>query len=1235
MKKKLIFIAPHLSTGGLPQYLYKKIENIINDYDVFLIEYSNITGGVLVVQRNRIIKIIPPSRFFSIGDDKTKILKIIEKIDPDYIHIEEMPEFFMDNSIALSIYNKDRKYKIFETSHDSSFDPDNKRFFADRFLLVSNYQIDSMRELNIPSTLVEYPIEYKKRPERNEALKKLNLDPSYKHVINVGLFTSRKNQAEIFEYAKKLLDYKIKFHFIGNQAENFKSYWEPLMEEKPDNCIVWGERNDVDKFYEMADLFLFTSRGFAGDKETSPLVIREAIGYNVPSLIYNLDVYQNMYNKYSNIKYLSDNIEENEEKILESLELKSPTIQEDSKKIVIIDVYATQKEKLDLLRNCISSIKPLGNPIMIVSHCVLPENIIETIDYYLYDADNTFNNNNVFGFKRYDGITINTNINKSHEFPIIRSIRLALGCAISLGFDFFYFTEFDHEYSINGINQIKSLEKELIDKKKDLVFFYPEEAIFGEIVGEYFESCFFLGKLQYFFEKFNLYFPNDLDIYNKYFASNFPNCLEHFFWKLFKDSNNILINKYAKEYFYDSKINISSYRSIDYKIIPEENSDHCYVVISNNDSIEYEYEIYQNNKMLDSFSLLSNFDLIPILDDGNIKIKSYLSGVLSNTTILKYDKDLINEYRNNGWITFKNLDHRKRYGNYKKKLITKKENKIKDMIKISSDYIKEENKIIFTYNENINETYCVSIKDIDSHACIYSAVFEPKPAGSSWWVIPLPTNVIVFEKNPRFGGFLIEFRDSNDILVERREIRIKEIPFKKPLMDISNTEPIFMNYEEFFIDKVYDILDMDNCKTVLDIGANVGLWTKYILSRNAKKVFSFEPNKKAIEHLKFTLKDEKNATIIEKAVYKENGTLQFFIDDNNSLTSSLLSESGHKPSYDVSAITLGEALNLTGEENIDLVKIDIEGAEFDIIENLSSNVFARINSFLIEYHDFYFSEGILKVDRMEEQLISAGYRIHRSRTPRVKYVFASKLKKSYLVNNYENFELRNIYDFSKEFSWDNMNQGIQDGYNHMLNELYFTHNDYTKGCIYERYGCIIERGDVVVDIGANIGAFSNYAYHKGSSKIFSFEPTDIAFTCLDKNKPFDTHAIKAAISDKEGIAKMYIKSVNDTMTSSMYTVGNIVNYAPMITIDSLFYSGMVDRIDFLKIDAEGSELRILNGINNDNLSNIKKIALEFHEEYLTEEDSQSIMSRLTENGFKSFQLFLTGINLRIYNFWRE
>ena len=307
---KILFIAPHLSTGGGPQYLLKKIFNLKNDCEIYCVEYNDVTGGVLVVQRKQIQDLLG-NKLITLTQNKNELINIIDVLKPDIIHFEEMPEYFCDIEVAKLIYTDNRSYKIIETSHDSSFNPQNKIFFPDYFVFVSEYQNNEFSCLNIPSEVVEYPIEYKEKANREESLLKLGLNPKVTHFLNVGLFTSRKNQKEIIEYARELLNEPVQFHFIGNQADNFKSYWEPLMKEFPSNCKWWGERKDVDTFYNAMDVFLFTSKGNSHDKETSPLVLKEAIGWHLPILMYNLPVYCNMYDKYTGISYLKDSLEEN------------------------------------------------------------------------------------------------------------------------------------------------------------------------------------------------------------------------------------------------------------------------------------------------------------------------------------------------------------------------------------------------------------------------------------------------------------------------------------------------------------------------------------------------------------------------------------------------------------------------------------------------------------------------------------------------------------------------------------------------------------------------------------------------------------------------------------------------------------------------------------------------------------------------------------------------------------
>ena len=310
-KKKLLYITPHLSTGGAPQYLLKKIELLKEEYNISLVEYSQISN-LYVVQRNQIFNLIPQEKRITLKENKEKLFNFITEINPDIIHLEEIPEKFMDREIAEKLYTPSRNYILIETSHDSSTNPKFKQFFPDKFMFVSNWQIDQYKDINVPSVLVEYPIEHKKSRNRNEACKRLNLDPNKKHIIHVGLFTPRKNQAEFFKYAHALPEYE--FHCIGNLAENFAFYWESLKANPPKNLKIWGERSDIDNFYEAADLFLFTSKGGPKDKETMPLVIREALSWKLPILIYNLEVYQNYFDSYP-VEYLTDDFSVNTQNI--------------------------------------------------------------------------------------------------------------------------------------------------------------------------------------------------------------------------------------------------------------------------------------------------------------------------------------------------------------------------------------------------------------------------------------------------------------------------------------------------------------------------------------------------------------------------------------------------------------------------------------------------------------------------------------------------------------------------------------------------------------------------------------------------------------------------------------------------------------------------------------------------------------------------------------------------------
>ena len=310
-KDKILYICPHLSTGGLPQYALKQAEAFYKDYEVYLVEYDSISVSYNV-QKDK-IKALLGSRYSCLGEDKGSILKLISTIKPQVIHFQEVPENFMSGDIAREIFSLDRAYKIVCTTHSSQTDPEHIVYVPDKFVLVSEWsrqQFSKRLGLKVDLEVWEYPIENLRTATKQEAQKALGLDDNFKHVLNVGLFTPGKNQKEIIEVARGLINEKIKFHFVGNLAPNFEYYWRPLIDSLPKNCVVWGERSDTELFYQAADLFCFTS-----NFELNPLVIKEALSYDLKVIMRKLDTYLDSYDNNKMVSYIKNLKEDIEDAI--------------------------------------------------------------------------------------------------------------------------------------------------------------------------------------------------------------------------------------------------------------------------------------------------------------------------------------------------------------------------------------------------------------------------------------------------------------------------------------------------------------------------------------------------------------------------------------------------------------------------------------------------------------------------------------------------------------------------------------------------------------------------------------------------------------------------------------------------------------------------------------------------------------------------------------------------------
>lgn len=151
---------------------------------------------------------------------------------------------------------------------------------------------------------------------------------------------------------------------------------------------------------------------------------------------------------------------------------------------------------------------------------------------------------------------------------------------------------------------------------------------------------------------------------------------------------------------------------------------------------------------------------------------------------------------------------------------------------------------------------------------------------------------------------------------------------------------------------------------------------------------------------------------------------------------------------------------------------------------------------------------------------------------------------------------------------------------------------------------IVKPGDVVVDVGANIGYYTLIAAGLvgKEGKVYAFEPEPSNYKLLTKNVGINSFrnvtAIQKAISDDNGKIRLYLDKVN--LGAPSFSEENIFiergSYVDVetISLDEFFENRKKEeKFNFIKIDAEGAEGLIVNGAKNILQENNPKILMEF------------------------------------------
>lgn len=183
-------------------------------------------------------------------------------------------------------------------------------------------------------------------------------------------------------------------------------------------------------------------------------------------------------------------------------------------------------------------------------------------------------------------------------------------------------------------------------------------------------------------------------------------------------------------------------------------------------------------------------------------------------------------------------------------------------------------------------------------------------------------------------------RGVNDFLVKSFKKTYAEVQGHKMYLDANDSLSLSVNgvYEPVETELLKKLVKPGD--TVLDIGANIGYYTLILagLVGDGGKVYAFEPDPTNYDLLRrnVELNGYKNIVLVQKATSNQNGSLRLYLcADNKAMHRVYASQYCEDDFVEIEAVKLDDYF-AGRDEQIDFVKIDIEGAEYAAIEGMRS-----------------------------------------------------------------------------------------------------------------------------------------------------------------------------------------------------------------------------------------------------------------------------------------------------------
>jgi len=182
---------------------------------------------------------------------------------------------------------------------------------------------------------------------------------------------------------------------------------------------------------------------------------------------------------------------------------------------------------------------------------------------------------------------------------------------------------------------------------------------------------------------------------------------------------------------------------------------------------------------------------------------------------------------------------------------------------------------------------------------------------------------------------------------DKPRYRMERISFSGYFLDVPDCLSFIWQFKEIFADENYKFISDNPAPVIYDCGSNIGMSCLYFKKiYPAAKITAFEADPKIAQILMLNLEQNNliDVTVIPKAVWINNEGVD--ISSEGADASSIYLD---KNKIKIESVRLKDLLKK--EEKIDLLKMDIEGAETDVLRDCKEEL-NHIKNIFVEFHSF-------------------------------------------------------------------------------------------------------------------------------------------------------------------------------------------------------------------------------------------------------------------------------------------